>query len=71
MLYKKRKPMQQVDNIRPEDLPVSKDSPNETISLKNNHQKLNKIESSSEEEVEEIDNRTCFQKTCGKWVLDQ
>ena len=70
MLYKKRKQMQQVDNIRPEDLPVSKDSPNENISLKNNHQKLangtNKMESTSEEEVEEIDNRTCFQRTCGK-----
>ena len=38
MLYKKRKHMQQVDNLRPEELPVSKDSPNETISLKNNNQ---------------------------------
>ena len=35
MIYKKHKPMQQVDNIRPEDLPVSKDSVNENISLKN------------------------------------
>ena len=70
MLYKKRKQMQQVDNIRPEDLPVTKDSPNETISLKNNHQNLengaNKMESACEEEVEEIDKRTCFQRTCGK-----
>ena len=70
MLYKKRKYMQQVDHIKPEDLPVSKDSPNETISLKNNQQNLesssNKMESTSGEEVEEIDNRTCFQRTCGK-----
>ena len=70
MLYKKRKHMQQVDNIRPEELPVSKDSPNETISLKNNNQikgaSTEKIDSNSEEEIEEIDNRTCFQKTCGK-----
>ena len=68
MLYKKRKHMQQVDNLRPEELPVSKDSPNETISLKNNNQikgaSTEKIDSNSEEEIEEIDNRTCFQKTC-------
>ena len=70
MLYKKRKHMQQVDNLKPEELPVSKDTPNETFSLKNNNQKIGitseKVESNSEEEVEEIDNRTCFQKTCGK-----
>ena len=35
MIYKKHKPMQQVDNIRSEHLPVSKDSVNENISLKN------------------------------------
>ena len=61
--------MQEIDNIRQEDLPVSKESPNETISLKN-IKKIenngNKIEAISEEEVEEIDKRTCFQKTCGK-----
>ena len=70
MIYKKHKSMQQVDNIRPEDLPVSKESVNEDISLKNNNQKIentsNKIEAGSEEEIEEVDNRTCFQKTCGK-----
>ena len=70
MIYKKHKPMQQVDNIRPEDLPVSKDSVNETISLKNNNNKIdnsnNKTELNYEEEIEEVDNRTCFQKTCGK-----
>ena len=70
MIYKKHKPMQQVDNIRPEDLPVSKDSVNENISLKNNNNKIddsnNKTELNSEEEIEEVDNRTCFQKTCGK-----
>jgi len=38
--------------------------------LKNNHQQIpdsiEKVGPTSEEEVEEIDNRTCFQKTCGK-----
>ena len=62
--------MHQEDKIRTEDLPVSKESVNETISLKNNHQQIpdsiEKVGSTSEEEVEEIDNRTCFQKTCGK-----
>ena len=62
--------MKEIDNIRQEDLPISKDSPNETISLKNiNHKienNINKNELTSEEEVEEIVNRTCFQKTCGK-----
>ena len=61
MIYKKRKLMKQVDNLSPEELPVSKDSPNENITLKNNKQG-----NSSDEEIEEIDNRTCFQKTCGK-----
>ena len=69
MLHKKHRQIEQVDNISPEDLPVSKDSTNETISLKNN-QNLentnNKIETTIDEEVEEIDNRTCFQKTFGK-----
>ena len=58
--------MQQVDNIKPEELPVSKDSPNETNSLKNNIQITGINSEEEEEEVEEIDNRTCFQKTCGK-----
>ena len=62
--------MHQEDKIRTEDLPVSKESVNETISLKNNHQQIpdsiEKVGPTSEEEVEEIDNRTCFQKTCGK-----
>ena len=70
MLYKKHKQLQQVDNIKPEDLPVSKDSPNETISLKNKNQIIGinteKTDFNSEEEIEEIDDRTCFQKTCGK-----
>ena len=70
MLHKKRKQIQQVDYISPEDLPVCKDSTNETISLKNNQQNLEninkKIETTIDEEVEEIDNRTCFQKTFGK-----
>ena len=62
--------MHQEDKIRTEDLAVTKESVNETISLKNNHQQIpdsiEKVGSTSEEEVEEIDNRTCFQKTCGK-----
>ena len=61
--------MKQVDNINPEELPESKDSSNETISLKNNNQKIGinneQTDSNFEEEIEEIDNRTCFQKTCG------
>ena len=55
MIYKKRRPMQQVDKINPEDLPVSKDSINENISLKNNSQKgeiANKINVNSYEEIE-------------------
>ena len=70
MLHKKHKQIQQVDYISPEDLPVCKDSTNETISLKNNQQNLEntnkRIEATIDEEVEEIDNRTCFQKTFGK-----
>ena len=70
MLHKKHKKIQQVDYISPEDLPVCKDSTNETISLKNNQQNLEntnkRIEATIDEEVEEIDNRTCFQKTFGK-----
>ena len=70
MLYKESKYMQQVDNIRPEDLPISTPSSNnETISLKSNHNSVITIENKQlnpEEEVEEIDTRTCFQKTCGK-----
>ena len=65
----KQKHMDNTDHIKREYLPVSKDSTNEMISLKGVHQnierlnnKLNKIE----EELEEVDNRTCFQKTCGK-----
>ena len=75
MIYKKYKSMQQVDNMKSEELPVSKDSANETITLKNNQQKLEnndkKISTNSDEEAEEIDNRTCFQKTCGKWAQVQ
>ena len=70
MLYKESKYMQQVDNLRPEELPVSTPSSNnETISLKSNHNSVITIENktiTSDEEVEEIDTRTCFQKTCGK-----
>ena len=62
--------MEHNGNIKPEYLPVSKDSTNEIISLKetqNNIENLNnKTEKNSEEELEEIDNRTCFQRTCGK-----
>ena len=70
MIYKSHKAMKQVDNIRPEDLPVSKESVNEDMTLKNNHLKIEnsntKTSSFTDEEVEEIDNRTCFQRTCGK-----
>lgn len=69
MIYKKNKYMQQVDHLRPEELPVSvTSSNNETISLKTNHQKPEEgiDNKGTEEEVEEIDTRTCFQKTCGK-----
>ena len=39
MIYKKNKYMNQVDNLRPEELPVSPTSnTNETLSLKSNHQ---------------------------------
>ena len=61
--------MQQVDNFKTEELPISKDSTNETITLKNNNQlekTNNKAKATTDEEAEEIDNRTCFQRTCGK-----
>ena len=62
MIYKKNKYMHQVDNLSPEELPVSsKPYNNETISLKSN-----KTPIGIEEEIEEIDNRTCCQKTFGK-----
>ena len=62
MIYKKNKYMHQVDNLSPEELPVSsKPYNNETISLKSN-----KTPIGMEEEIEEIDNRTCCQKTFGK-----
>ena len=50
--------MNRIDNLKHEEFPMNKDSNNEVISLKKN--------SFSDEEIEEIDNRTCFQKTCGK-----
>ena len=69
-MYKKNKQIGQVDNIAQEELPVSKDTQNENVSLKANEQKIentnNKIDTNIGEEEEEIDNRTCFQKTCGK-----
>ena len=70
MIYKKGKLMKQVENIRHEELMASKDSSNEIISLKTNQQNKdisnNSQGNSSEEEIEEIDKRTCFQKTFGK-----
>jgi hypothetical protein len=72
MIFKKNNLMNQVDNLRPEELPVSPNSStNETISLKSNHNKPEessntKISIGAEEEIEEIDTRTCFQKTFGK-----
>ena len=69
MIYKKQKYMQQVDNMKTEELPASKDSTNETITLKNNNHlenTSNKTMTATDEEAEEIDNRTCFQRTCGK-----
>ena len=71
-MKKKQKHTEQVDIISPEDLPLSKDSTNETISLKKHPQNIennnnDKTESKiEEEEIEEIDDRTCFQKTFGK-----
>ena len=69
-MHKKNKQIGQVDNIAQEELPVSKDIQNENVSLKANEQKIentnNKIDTNIGEEEEEIDNRTCFQKTCGK-----
>ena len=70
MIYKKGKLMKQVENIRHEELMASKDSSNEIISLKTNQQNKdisnNSQGNSSEEEIDEIDKRTCFQKTFGK-----
>ena len=69
MIYKKQKYMQQVEEIKTDELPFSKYSTNETITLKNNNpieNTNNKASTSSSEEVEEIDNRTCVQRTCGK-----
>ena len=67
--------MKQVDNINPEELPESKDSSNETISLKNNNKKIGinneQTDSNFEEEIEEIDNKTCFQKHVVKLVQVQ
>ena len=69
-MYKKNKQIEQVDNITQEELPASKDTQNENVSLKANEQKIentnNKLGTNIDEEEEEIDNRTCFQKTCGK-----
>ena len=50
--------MSHTDNIKPEYISINNNPNNENISLKKH--------SSSEEETEEIDTRTCFQKTCGK-----
>ena len=63
--------MEQSGNSRPNYFQVSKDSTNEMISLKDNNSHLentnqNKEDNHLDEELEEIDNRTCFQKTCGK-----
>jgi len=68
MIYKKGKSMIQLDNIKPEDLPISKDSPTEDIALKNNHQNADNTQKGflSDEEMEEIDTRTCCQRTFGK-----
>ena len=65
----KDKNMQQADNTKLEDIPISKDSSSEIISLKNSNLNLensNKAHNILDEEAEEIDNRTCFQKTFGK-----
>ena len=43
MIYKKNKYMKQVDDLRPEELPVSTSSTNETLSLKNSHIKSDGI----------------------------
>ena len=61
--------MEHTDSLKPEYFSISKDSTNEMISLKEAHrhtENTNKIDKSSDEEIEEIDNRTCFQRTCGK-----
>ena len=59
-------------NLKPEYSQTSKDSTNEMISLKDNNnshiENINQNKGSNHlnEELEEIDNRTCFQKTFGK-----
>ena len=58
--------MQQIDHIKLEEFPVTKDSISENITLKNNQQKFENSINNSEEEIEEIDNSSCFQKMCGK-----
>ena len=66
-MYKKNKQIEKVE-ITQEELPVS--TQNENASLKSNEQKIdnmdNKLDTNIDDEEEEIDNRTCFQKTCGK-----
>jgi len=57
--------MQELNNIKAEDFPVSKDTPNENITLKNNISS-DKTIATSDEEFEEVDTRTCCQKTFGK-----
>ena len=54
--------MENSGNSKPNYFQTSKDSTNEMISLKDNNKESNHLD----EELEEIDNRTCFQKTCGK-----
>ena len=63
--------MENSENSKPNYFQTSKDSTNEMISLKDNNSHLentdlNKESNHLDEELEEIDNRTCFQKTCGK-----
>ena len=63
--------MENSGKSKPNYFQASKDSTNEMISLKNNNSllemaNLNKESNPLVEELEEIDKRTCFQKTCGK-----
>ena len=63
--------MENSENSKPNYFQTSKDSTNEMISLKDNNSHpentdQNKESNHLDEELEEIDNRTCFQKTCGK-----
>jgi len=57
--------MKDLDNIKTEDFPVPRETTNENITLKNNISS-NKEMTTSEEEFEEVDTRTCCQKTFGK-----